>query len=162
MLRGKGADQLHPCHGLQRLPDIVGCADDCHLDHLQGNSARLNSSLVANPQNPKTFDHSVTTARCDRVRITGKPKVRIREEFGTPASMAAYGAGLKGIRTLQPGARVEKQAAASGFLRSLCERYYKSPEMMTFENSTRRVRRSGWKGFVRKQQHSAKSTESCR
>ncbi|MGE4373997.1 MAG: hypothetical protein AB7E29_14075 [Xanthobacter sp.] len=96
------------------------------------------------------------------MRITGKPKVRIREEFGTPASMAAYGAGLKGIRTLQPGARVEKQAAASGFLRSLCERYYKSPEMMTFENSTRRVRRSGWKGFVRKQQHSAKSTESCR
>lgn len=76
------------------------------------------------------------------VRMTGKPKVRIREEFGTPAFMAAYAAGLKGIHTPLPGARVEKQPAVGGSLRSLCERYYKSPEMVKLENSTRRVRRS--------------------
>ena len=29
----------------------------------------MNRCLAANPQNPKTFDHSVPAARCDRVAL---------------------------------------------------------------------------------------------
>ncbi len=76
------------------------------------------------------------------VRMSGKPKVRIRGEYGTAAFWSAYRDALAGIQPVRAGARQEKVAPATGSLRALCERYFKSAEFCGLDETTRRVRRS--------------------
>lgn len=42
------ADQLHAYHAAQMIPDLMWCANDNHLDHLQSNAACLNSGSATN------------------------------------------------------------------------------------------------------------------
>ncbi|OZA80896.1 MAG: hypothetical protein B7X76_08355, partial [Azorhizobium sp. 39-67-5] len=78
------------------------------------------------------------------VRVSGKPKVRIREQYGTQAFWAAYRDALSGrihVKPADTGRRVIAPAQ-SGSLRSLCETYYRGAEFKGIDSTTRRVRRS--------------------
>lgn len=76
------------------------------------------------------------------VRMPGKPKMCIREEYGSAAFWSAYSNALAGIQPAGGSARQEKVAARVGSLRAICERYFKSAEFRSLDESTRRVRRS--------------------
>ena len=77
------------------------------------------------------------------VRMPGRPKVRIREEYDTPAFWSAYRDAMAGKVTVKPkdGAG-RRKAALPGSFRSLVERYYGSAEFKGLEATTRRVRRA--------------------
>ena len=75
------------------------------------------------------------------VRAPGKKKVRIRQEYGTPAFWAAYSDALTGRAPAQAeGSRITPSHAGS--LRALCETYYRGSEFKGLDETTRRVRRS--------------------
>ena len=76
------------------------------------------------------------------VRMPGKPKVRIREDYGTPAFWSTYRDALAGVRPQKADPRTEKEPAPAGSLRSLCERYFASGDFRGLDETTRRVRRS--------------------
>jgi len=77
------------------------------------------------------------------VRVTGKPKVRLREEYGTAAFWAAYSDALAGrVAAKGDEGRAVKVPAHSGSLRALCETYYRGAEFKGLDATTRRVRRS--------------------
>jgi len=76
------------------------------------------------------------------VRVPGKPKIRIREEYGTVAFWSAYSDALAGRAPGRADGRQVKTAALTGSLRQLCERYFASAEFKVLDETTRRVRRS--------------------
>ncbi len=76
------------------------------------------------------------------VRPSGKAKIRIREEYDTPAFWSLYRDALAGKVKPTPKRKGKDSPAAPGSFRSLCERYYASAEFKGLDASTRRVRRS--------------------
>jgi len=73
------------------------------------------------------------------VRRPGKPKIRIRAEYGTDAFWIAYRDAMAGKSDPAP----KKPAKpAPDTLRGLCTVYFGSPEFGTLDPSTRRVRRA--------------------
>ncbi len=76
------------------------------------------------------------------VRVPGKRKIRVHHEYDTPAFWEAYSDARAGRLPADPTGRIEKVAAASGSLRSLCEAYYRSADFKGLDETTRRVRRS--------------------
>src|SRR4051812_33222428 len=71
------------------------------------------------------------------VRMSGRPKVRIREKFGTDEFMAAYHAALCG----NGGAPRAIGKAARGSFRHLCQLYYASTAFTSKDRSTQEWRR---------------------
>jgi integrase len=76
------------------------------------------------------------------VRSPGRPKVRIRDEYGTPAFWDAYRAALAGDVRPTPKRKGKNSPALQGSFRWLCERYYACAEFKGLDASTCRVRRS--------------------
>lgn len=76
------------------------------------------------------------------VRMPGKPKIRIREVYDSPAFWSAYRDILAGVIPPSSKAEGEMVAALPGSLRFLCQTYFKSAEFKSLGESTRRVRRS--------------------
>src|SRR6185437_2185690 len=71
------------------------------------------------------------------VRIRGRPKVRIREQIGTPEFMAAYQAALAdGVQKSR-----QNRAAAHGSFRAVCIGYYSSSAFIQLDQSTKKWRR---------------------
>src|SRR6185437_6797876 len=71
------------------------------------------------------------------VRIPGRPKVRIREQIGTPEFMSAYQRALETSREELP----QFQKAAAGTFRALCILYYASSAFSQLDQSTKNWRR---------------------
>jgi integrase/recombinase XerD len=71
------------------------------------------------------------------VRLPGRPKVRIRAQFGTDEFMAAYRAAIDGK---SDGPR-QARAAQRGSFRSLCQLYYASATFTSLDGSTQAWRR---------------------
>lgn len=76
------------------------------------------------------------------VRMPGRSKVRILEEYGSPAFWSAYRDALAGKVKPAPKRKGKESPALPGSFRSLCERYYACAEFKGLDASTRRVRRS--------------------
>lgn len=76
------------------------------------------------------------------VRAVGKAKIRIREDYDTPAFWSAYRDALAGKTKAPPKRKGKESPAVPGSFRSLCERYYACAEFKGLDASTRRVRRS--------------------
>jgi integrase len=76
------------------------------------------------------------------VRMPGQGKIRIREEYDTPAFWSAYRDALAGRTKPVPKRKGKQSPAPQGSFRALCERYYASAEFKGLDASTRRVRRS--------------------
>ena len=70
------------------------------------------------------------------VRVPGRPKVRIKERFGTEEFMAAYHAAV--AHADRPR---QAKAAQRGSFRHLCQRYYASPTFFALDSSTQAWRR---------------------
>ncbi|MBA4223363.1 MAG: integrase [Methylobacterium sp.] len=68
------------------------------------------------------------------VRVPGKPKVRLTQEYGSDAFWSAYRDALAGKPTAESSApgKVEK-----GSFRELCQKYYASSEFKLLDTSTR-------------------------
>jgi integrase/recombinase XerD len=66
------------------------------------------------------------------VRVRGKKKIRIREQFGTDAFMTAYHAAIAGKLDDPRNARKAKR----GSLSHLCQLYYGSPRFLSYDLST--------------------------
>jgi len=73
------------------------------------------------------------------VRPPGRQKVRLREEFGTPAFWAAYQDALAGKTVAAPRKAVD--GVVPGSFRALCVKYYASPEFRGLDWSTKAWRR---------------------
>ncbi|MGU3496399.1 tyrosine recombinase XerC [Xanthobacteraceae bacterium A53D] len=71
------------------------------------------------------------------VRPLGRPKVRLRQEYGTDAFWQAYRDAMAGKKTRVP----VDPAAAPGSFRSLCIKYFSSSEYKALDQSTRSWRR---------------------
>jgi hypothetical protein len=61
--RGQGADELHAGKAAQLIAKAVGSADDCVVDHLQGDAPGAHRGLPAGHENPQGFDHAVPASR---------------------------------------------------------------------------------------------------
>lgn len=76
------------------------------------------------------------------VRTLAGPKVRLREEYGSPAFWQAYRDVLAGkIKPAPPSDRVERKPLDPESLAWLCSQYYTSAEYKTLNSRTRYVRR---------------------
>ncbi len=73
------------------------------------------------------------------VRPRGRAKVRLREEYGTPAFWASYQDALSGKAVAAPKKMVE--GIVPGSFRALCVKYYASPEFRGLDWSTKSWRR---------------------
>jgi integrase/recombinase XerD len=71
------------------------------------------------------------------VRVPGRPKVRLRQKFGTDAFLAAYNAAVADHVAAAPQAREAK----TGSFRHLCVLYYGSATFKRLDNSTQAWRR---------------------
>ncbi len=74
------------------------------------------------------------------VRVPGKPKIRIREDYGTQAFWSVYRDALAG--KIVPPKKPGREPTIAGSMRSLCDHYFKCAEFKALDPSTRRVRRS--------------------
>lgn len=75
------------------------------------------------------------------VRVPGRPKVRIRYEYGTPAFWTVYRDALAGKVAPKPNEDRRKPVPIGSF-RALVERYYASAEYRGLDLRTKTVRRS--------------------
>ncbi len=73
------------------------------------------------------------------VRPPGRPKVRLHEEYGTPAFWDAYQDALSGKTAAAPKKMVA--GIVPGSFRALCVKYYASPEFRGLDWSTKSWRR---------------------
>ncbi|GAB1717557.1 MAG: phage integrase [Nitrobacter sp.] len=77
------------------------------------------------------------------VRTLEGPKVRLREEYGTPAFWQAYRDALAGkIKPPEPSQRVARKPFDKDSLAWLCSQYYTSAEYKQLNERTRYVRRA--------------------
>lgn len=77
------------------------------------------------------------------VRVPGRPKVRIRDNKGSPEFWAAYRAAITGEPpdAESPTGKRKAEKAKPGTLRGLCEMYFRAPEFRELAATTRRARR---------------------
>ena len=75
------------------------------------------------------------------VRMPERPKIRIREEYDTPAFWSAYRDALAG-RVPQKTGEARRKPILAGSFRSLVSRYYASAEYKGLDLRTKTVRRS--------------------
>src|SRR5262245_48893071 len=71
------------------------------------------------------------------VVVPGRPKVRLREPFGSEAFRHEYDAAIAG-ETLEARAKIRK--VADGSLEWLCKAYYKSTDFKELGDETQKVR----------------------
>ncbi|ABE61221.1 phage integrase [Nitrobacter hamburgensis X14] len=77
------------------------------------------------------------------VRTLDGPKVRLRDEYGTPAFWQAYRDVLAGnIKPPPPSTRIERKPFDKASLAWLCSQYYTSAEYKQLNERTRYVRRA--------------------
>jgi integrase len=76
------------------------------------------------------------------VRTLEGPKVRLRDEYGTPAFWQAYRDAMAGkIKPPEPSERIERKPFGKESLAWLCSQYYTSAEYKQLNARTRYVRR---------------------
>src|SRR5215218_8397898 len=80
------------------------------------------------------------------VRIPGKPKVRIRAQFGTASFMEEY---RSAIDQPIPTSKHDRKAEPGSF-RHLCQLYFASPQLAKLDASTRQKRRRYLEGVCLK------------
>jgi hypothetical protein len=61
--RGQRSNELHTGKVAELIPKAVGGADDCVVDHLQGDAPGAYRGLPAGHENPQGFDHAVSASR---------------------------------------------------------------------------------------------------
>jgi integrase len=77
------------------------------------------------------------------VRTLAGPKVRLRDEYGTPAFWQAYRDAMAGkVKPLPPSGRIERKPFGKESLAWLCSKYYDSAEYKQLNERTRYVRRA--------------------
>lgn len=72
------------------------------------------------------------------VRVPGKPKMRLSQEYGSDAFWSAYRDALAGKSSARASA---PSKAEKGSFRELCQKYYASPEFKLLDASTRAWRK---------------------